>query len=309
MNAHSFALVGALLLTNAALAVTPPPMPKHRVDYSNFFVLRVNPLGLQDVFDIGYRYRLYESEEPLWRTGQVGTSFTITPSPALLKLGPQFEIEPIGLFRFTARWEWVQWFGILDHMQSYKYADNADYSDAGVKSGGDAGSNYAGSGWQATLIGEFKARIKDVVVRNRTTAVYSDMDLREGDRVWYDAYYDLLAPASGWTLLNEADLLYFLLEDRLIVGARHTLMTPFLDDDALSTGNSEDLKDYPIQRVGPLVAWHVYDDPGAKLSRVTLILLVQWHLAHPFRTGQDTHQGIPYVGLGCNLTGDLWRVP
>jgi hypothetical protein len=294
----------AAFVSGSALAA--PPLPKERVDFANFTVLRLNPLGVQDAFDIGYRRRLYTSEEPLWRTGQVGASFAPTLTPAFVKLGIAGEIEPIAILRLQAKLEWIQYFGVADHLQSFQTV-HEDYSDTAIKRGGDEGKNYAPSGLQAMLAAEFKIRFGPVVLRSRFQAFYSEMRLRYGDTVWYDPFYDLLTPATGWSIINDSDLLSFLLEDRLVVGIRHTLLDAFYPSDAYGPSGPQALDGYPTQRIGPLVAWHIYDHPGEALSRVTLLVLAQWHLSHPTRAGQDVNQAIPYVAIGCNLTGDLWR--
>ena len=290
----------------AAHAAPPPPLPRHRVDYTKFFVVRLNPLGIQDVFDIGYRYRLYDSEEPLWRTGQVGVSFNPIVTPAMAKIGISAEIEPIAVLRLQARWEWQQYWSAFGHLQSYPKVDGADWSDSGIKAGKEAEKEYSAGGWQAMLLAELRAKVSMIIIRSRLSAFYSDMNLNDGDTVWYDPFHDLLTPGKGWSLTNEADVIASLLDDSLLVGVRHSLAHAFYPDQAFAT-DDHDVDDFPIQRVGPLVAWHVYDRPGASLSRVTVIALLQWYLSHPFRTGQDTNQGIPYVAIGCAINGELWR--
>ena len=88
-----------------------------------------------------------------------------------------------------------------------------------------------------------------------------------------------------------------LLSDQLIVGARYTLAHALYSDHP----------DQPAHhRIGPLIAYKFFKDPGAMIDEPMLFLLVQWHLLHPHRAGGDVHQGIPYGVIGVSFKGDLW---
>ena len=140
-----------------------------------------------------------------------------------------------------------------------------------------------------------RAKVGPVVLRSRLTAMMTDMDLRSGDTTWYDPFFDVLSEDGGWTLVNDADLLLMLLDEMLIVGVRHNTTQALHDESGFDA----------IQRIGPLAAYRFYDEPGSRVNRPTIFMLVNWYLAHPFRTGQDTSQAIPYVALGFALSGDL----
>jgi hypothetical protein len=47
----------------------------------------------------------------------------------------------------------------------------------------------------------------------------------------------------------------------------------------------------------------------ADRNSLTLLLLVNWYLAHRWRTGQDVSAAIPYVLLGLSFHHDLLRDP
>ncbi|MFT7621676.1 MAG: hypothetical protein ACI9WU_000840 [Myxococcota bacterium] len=295
---RSFLAVLVLVCTASpsAKSVEPlpfEPLPRHRVVYSNALVLRVNPVGAQDQFRVGYRYRLYDSESILFRTGYVGVDTSAVITPALVRLGASLEVEPIAVLQLGAKWEWVQYYGTIDHLQSFADTD-VNWSDTENGRRSDAGLNDARGGWQASAYATLRARVGPLVIRSKVLGLYADMSLRDGTSVWYDPYYDLLAPGTGWTIINDADLLLFLLQDRLIVGVRHNTSHAVHD-----TG-------YPaVQRMGPLVAYRFMDQPGEVLGRATAFVLINWYLSHPFRTGSDVHQAIPYVAVGFALNGDL----
>ncbi len=45
--------------------------------------------------------------------------------------------------------------------------------------------------------------------------------------------------------------------------------------------------DEGTQRVGPMVAYTLYDAPGHRVNEPTIIGILHWHLVHPYRTGED----------------------
>ncbi len=289
-------IVILITLTATAMAET---RPRHRLRYQNFTVFRVNPGGVQNQFELGYRVRLYDREDILFRTGYAGVSFNPTLTPALVRLGVKAEIEPLAVLLLSAKWEWIQYFGVLNHLQSFTDTDS-DYSDTSIEARGES---RAQGGWQLTLSAEVRAKLGPLVVRDRLNMMLSHFELESGHRVWYDPSFDLLTPDQGWSLTNDADLLLFLLNKRLIVGVRHNTSHAFYPDGALGKGGVQD--NTPLQRLGPLVAWRFFDEPGAIWNRPTLVLLVNWYLEHPNRTGRDTSQALPYMAFGFAFSGDL----
>ena len=280
-------------------------IPKHRIKYSSLTVLRYNPLGLQSLLDLQYQYKLYDSDSILFRTGYFGIGIAPIVSPGLVRLGVKTEIEPIAVLKLGAKWEYIVHFSNFDLMQSYPNVDG-DFSEAGLKAGGERGENYAGTGWQATLEAQLKAKFGPVVIRNTFKALYTEMNLRDDDTVWYDQYYDILTPGSaGWVLINDADLLTFLLDDKLILGIRHNTTHAIYPDRAYRGARGQNTAGTPIQRIGPLLAYRFWDEPGAAFNQPTLLVILNWYLQHPYRIGQETSQAVPYVVVGFAFNGDL----
>ncbi len=281
-----------LLCVLASPAVGAPP--QHRVLYNAATVLRYNPLGLQVQGKLAYQYKLYDSDSLLFRTGYVGAFFEPIISPALARVGVGVEAEPIAVLQLGAKAEWLQFYGTFNHLQSFPGAD-VDWSDSAVERAADASRDYAPGGWQANIFAVLRARVGPLVLRSRLTAMTADMDLRSGDTTWYDPYFDVLQPDGGWTLVNDADLLLMLKDERLIVGLRHNTTHALHDEGGFDA----------TQRLGPLVAYRFYDEPDSTLNRPTIFLLLNWYLSHPFRTGEDTSQAIPYVALGFAVSGEI----
>ena len=302
----AFALVS--LLGSPAFANDLPPTPESQIFYSNLTVVRLNPLGLQNQFELDFRHRLFDPGDSLILS-QNYAAFTLAPilTPGLMRLGVAAKVQPLAILKLEAKWEYLNYFGNFDLLQSYEGA-NADFSDTAIADGGDAGNNYATDGWQLTLDAEARARVGPVIVRNRFKAGYLEVALRNDDTVFYDQYFDLLLPRQGWFFTNDLDLL-IQVSSNLIVGVRHAFMSVDYPAEAFEAGQPRTTDSSPTHRLGPLIAYTFFDEPGEAFNRPTVLLLVNWYLDHRFRTGQDVSQAFPYIVLGFAFTGDLvdWR--
>ena len=141
---------------------------------------------------------------------------------------------------------------------------------------------------------ELLAKVGPVVLRNRAMFMRTELTppKRPEDTFYHAPIYDLLMPTSGWSLSNSADLLVMLMNERLILGVRHTLRQAYHGDE-----NS----DVSQQRVGPLVAYKLARNPGARYDAPTVVALVQWHTEHRYRASS----AMPYVLLAFAFQGDL----
>lgn len=271
--------------------------------YSNLTALRVNPLGVQNAFELSLRHGLYDpGDSEVLANNYVGLIVAPTLTPGHARLGVALDVRPLNILKVEARLEYLNWFGNFDLTQSYPDV-GADFSDTAIEAAGDAGLNYATDGWQFTLDAEVRAKLGPVIIRSRAKLAYVDMALRGGDRVYYDQYYDLLEPGTGWFLLNDADVLLSLGE-HWIVGLRDSIATAFYPDSAYP-GTTRSTTSVPTHRLGPLIAYRFSDEPGAAFNQPTVLLIVNWYLSHRYRTGADVSQAIPYVVLGFAFNGSL----
>lgn len=151
-----------------------------------------------------------------------------------------------------------------------------------------------------------------MALRSQLRAARPDFDLREGDRVFYDIVYDLLVGNKGWFFNNDLDVLYQH-DSGLTAGVRWTMAHAFYDraahyePDAIFTAElRKGLPDFrrALHRAGPLVAYTWKKPDGAGFEG-TLLVVLNWWLASPYRTGQDVSQLMPYMVLGYAITGDL----
>ena len=277
---------------------TPWQPPQHRLLYRNRLISRTNPSGLQNGFELAYHYRLFDSDSVLFRDSYLGVAFKPMITPAFTRIGISAQAQPLAVLYLEASWNWMSWYGVLGHPRTYPGTDG-DFSDTAISEAAESqGEPGATGGWELDLIAEVRAKVGPVVVRNKLTMMRSELSSAEPvtDNLFYDPLYDLLRPRSGWSLMNDADVLVYLLDEHLIVGARYSLNMAFWPGD---------LGHQMTQRLGPLIAYRFFMEPGAAFDAPTAIALVQWHLDHPYRTGEDVSQAIPYMVFGFAFQGDL----
>lgn len=292
-----------------AWAADPPPIPRLSLTYSSLTVLRVNPLGLQEQAEIGLQYRLFDSDSMLLRDSFAGVYFQPLLTPGFLAPAFGVKIQPLAMLRLEAKYAFIKYLGTFNLLQSYPSPD-ANYSDSAIDDRGDAA--YDASGTSLTLTGELRGKVGPIVARSRLQLVYQDLDLRAGDRVWYDQYYDVLAPGSGWVLTNDLDVLWQIPMDEagamLMAGVRYSLATPLYGADDYAPGQAQEHENGPFHRAGPMFVYTFFDEPGAAFNKPSIIAIVNWHLAHRWRTGEDTSGALPYIVLGFAFTGELARL-
>lgn len=290
-------LLVPMLLAFTAQADAPPD--RHSLRYGSAVVGRLNPLGARLSLDVGYRYKLYEEvENPLWKGAHLGAGVSTIITPGLARLGLYVEAEPIGILQLKAVWEWVQFFGLFGHGRDFD-SPNDDYSDTVIDAGEAAGVGDAAGGWHLNLMAVLRGKVGPVVIRDTLRVVYQKQQDNFGP-YWYDPYYDMVHANEGWYLVNDADVIALLLDERLIVGARYTMVHSFYD-------NVPETDATPTHRLGPVIGWRFYKDPTMAFDEPTIIFLANWWLKHPNRTGRDVDQAFPWMALVFAFKGDLLK--
>ncbi|MFT5358385.1 MAG: hypothetical protein ACI9KE_005623, partial [Polyangiales bacterium] len=263
--------------------------------------------GLLNVTYASYRFRLFESESDILKQNFVGIGLTGAASPAWGRFGVLAEVQPLTILRLYAQYEFIGNFGTFDLFASFPSA-TSDFSDSAIDERTDQEGTeaYATTGALLTLGATLQLKVGPIAVRSLFRAVHTNYDTREGDRVYYDQIYDMLMPDDGWMVVNDLDV-FLVLEPgsyQLAVGGRWTYSHSFYrEGDHFDAG--ENVPNNDIHRVGPIVAWTLNQDPGARFDRPTLILLMQWHAKHRWRTGEDVSTALPYIGLAFSFQGDL----
>jgi hypothetical protein len=269
------------------------PAPLNRLWYSNATYARVNPLGLINNYQVGWRRRLSKKDSTLFQDTYafVGPAATITP--AWTRVGLSAEAQALAVLRVFGRIDGVGYYGTFDQILPFDAA--SPYSDQTIADRGDEAS--ATTGWLATLGATVRAKVGPIAVRNTGQAVHMDLAL-DGGTHFYDQLSDRLVPDGGWVVLNDADVLY--VAGPLRLGARHSF-TDTLD----GSGDTTDAA-LANHRLGPLFAWQFSDKkPGARFNQPTFFAIAQWWLQHPYRTGAEQPQALPLIALGLSFNGDL----
>lgn len=315
-----FGCTSAALLAASIVVVAPEanaqayrdgPPPQHRIVYRDLTLFRWNPLGLISDARITYRHRLYRSDKLAFRDNFIGVGIAPALSGGFLRGGPTIEFQPASFLQLWGIYEYIGYFGAFNFLQSYPTADASriDYSDTELKRRGalandDLAKNYSATGAQFIFGANLQFKFGSVVVRDQVRFGRPKMSLRAGDRVFYDIFYDLLVGNDGFWLSNDADLLYQMFDSRLTLGVRYTAGQAFYQDYHFAPGDDHANAPGSIHRAGPIAAWTFKKPDGASFEP-TLLLVLNWWLKSPYRTGQDVSQSIPYIVAALNITGDL----
>jgi len=298
-----FALLAVSVATAAhAQMLQNMTPPKHRLVHRQILVLRVNPLGLLYDGRFMYRFRLYESDSPALRDNFVGIGVAPGLSPAFARAGVYVELQPASFLGLWSVYEYVQYFGTFNLLQSWRDAQE-EFSDTAIRE--RPGERYLGGGTQWTLGANLQGKVGIVVARALFRLVRPDFSLKPTHAVEYDQFYDTLMPNRGWSLFGDVDVLATF-KSGLIVGVRYTLAVPFYGpqhlDPSLPPPNNTHM------RVGPAIGWQFFSRDGATFNQPTVFLLAQWWLMHRYRTGADVSVAAPCVTLAFTFNGDFLDV-
>ena len=267
--------------------------PRDRLSYTNATFVRVNPLGLVDLFKIGWKRRLSQKDSLLFRDTYAFTAINVMATPAYTRLGLYSEAQLLAVLRVFGEINSVGYYGTFDQVTSWD-DPAAVFSDQTIET---RAQSAATTGWVLNAGATVRAAVGPVAVRSTAQVTRYDLDLPDGDVVFYDQFWDRLAPDGGWMVLNDLDVL--LLAGKARIGARHT----FTDQIGGTPGTDGSLAQH---RVGPLFAYQFNDKPkGAGFNQPTAFLVCQWWAQHPYRTGQEQPGGLPLIALGFAFNGDV----
>jgi hypothetical protein len=274
----------------------PPEIPAHRITYENTTGLRVNPLGVEEQFNLSYKARLYASDSLALRENYFGVGISPTLSPAVSRFGAHVEIRPLTMLSLSAGLYHVGYFGSFGALASFP-SSASDYSDTALAANKDAGKNHPTHGFEFVGRALGLAKLGPVAFRSDTLVYYSDLVLPAGDEDYYYQRIDLLMPDAGVAITSDLDVAW-LSDFGLVLGGRYSVLDAFIDD-ATDPG--------PEMRLGPIAAFTFFDTPGASFNKPTVVAMAQWWLTHPYRTSEDVSQAIPYGAIAFRFEGELWR--
>ncbi|MBX3250605.1 MAG: hypothetical protein KF901_25735 [Myxococcales bacterium] len=299
------------------------PQPPHQFFYQSTTVARLNPLGLITFFQFNYRKRLYQSNSIFFRDNYVGLGVMGSASPAFARGGLLFELQPLPFMRFWAAYEMHGYFGTFQFLPSFTDSSAPrppggdgmpgmgapGFSDTQLREDTDRGSNYAATGTQLTLSATLQAKLGPAAIRSVARGVRPDYDLRAGDNVFYDIFFDMLIANRGWMWTNDLDIFY-VHDDRFNIGIRYTWSRSFFPERAQGPreggdGERPGMDSYATHRIGPVFAWTPWREYKSRFNGPTLIVAINWWVQHPYRRGQDVSAAFPYTIIGFSFQGDL----
>lgn len=272
--------------------------PANRLYYTNATFLRYNPLGLINLFRLGYRRRLIAKEDStLFGDTYAFAAVNTMLTPAYMRIGGYAEVMPIAVLRVFGQVDYVGYLGTFDQVIGWDSPD-ADYADSTIAELGDDGNAYGTGGWVVTFGGTLQAKVGPIAARSTLNITNYNIALNNGASYFYDQYWDRLAPNGEFMALVDTDVLY--VQGKVRAGLRWTFSDDLTGADA-STGFG-----MAQHRLGPLFAYQFQDSgPGSRFNQPTVFALAQWWLQHPYRTGEDVSQGIPLIAVGFAFNGDL----
>ena len=267
--------------------------------YSSTTGARLNPLGLFEQLQLRLTKPLAAADEtdPLFAGTYVRAEATLFASPATLGPGVGITAQPINILRLSASYTPIYYWGTFDSLQSFP-SPNADYRPS-LAEGRPSYSAWIHQ-WNVALLLQMK--VKSLVVRSETVGSYLHANLRGSDTVYYDFVWDIATPKRGWVIQNDSDILW-LVNERLTVGIRNTLITAIYPDWVFQPGERADPANLPTDRMGPIIAYKLSLEKTGKFREPTLFVTTQWYLASKYRTGEDVSRALPYLLGGINFSG------
>ncbi|MEZ4381112.1 MAG: hypothetical protein R3A79_07175 [Nannocystaceae bacterium] len=306
----------------------PPPAefpPKHSFYYTNLTAVRLNPLGLENRFQVDYRWRIYDNTESVLKKGSF-IGFGVEPllNPAITRVSAVLTLQPLAVLQLRAAYGVMSFFGTFDYLQSYN-TPTAEHYTAEYESTTD--DRYAATGTQAQFAALLQAKVGPIAIRNNLQAFRTDINLRDNDGdgrkdpVFYYIRDDIMIRGHGWHLINDTDVLY-LSKFGLTAGLRATVVKPFYKTEDYLTGEPLDDPNGPTFRLGPLLGFTFFDRPEKRFNKPTILVISQWWIKHRYRVSGspelstdgtvergsvgDSLPGMPTLVLGFAFQGQLW---
>ncbi|MBK5254792.1 MAG: hypothetical protein JJE39_02050 [Vicinamibacteria bacterium] len=251
----------SVCLSSPASAQTATPSEAWKRHVENTFAFVLNPLGIQDAFDISWTRSLSDRDDLLHKDAHLAAGVSSKLSPAFERIGGWLEYSPLSVIDLRVGVEPVYYFGTYKVFLPFDRAA-ARFDDDVIESRVDeAASGFAG---RLYLSPTLKAKAGPVAARVRAEIAFWKAQ-KKGEPFYYEPALDTLIKASGSRVLTLEALA--LREFRLSSGT--TLRVgPVYDLTTVS-----DARVNRKQDVGLLAVWsksgafHAFTDPtiAAKL--------------------------------------------
>jgi hypothetical protein len=275
-------LVSALGAPASGQDATPQAAWKRRVENTFAFVL--NPLGIQDAFDVSWTKSISSSESLLHKDAHLGVGVSSKLTPAFERLGAWFEYAPLSILDVRVGIEPVYYFGTYKVFLPFagpKARFDDDVIEARVK---EAASGFAGRAFFSPTV---KARVGSVVGRLKTEISWWKAQ-KEGEPYYYEPAWDTLIKASGSTVLTLEALA---LREFKLAGEKTLLVGPVYDLTRVNNATANRKQDLGILAVWSKTgSFHALKDP-------TVAAKVFYFLQDPWRRHELAAQFAFVFGL------------
>lgn len=275
----------SFLLATPAWAKAAPP--RQRV-WSLQAGGRIAPLGLLVGGTYGVRWRLLNKEGLLFKDSHVALLGRADLTPTYAFLGARLQFEPLAVLRLWADYEIGGFFGTLNSVQAF----DEDFLEKSASSQFKAllkPASRAILAQRVTLSARLQAKYKWIAARYIVTGRRHFMHMDADQIVWFNANLDLLAPTRGWTLNQNADLLFEVAKGRFLA-ARYTQTAGYVSSEHESS---------MLRRLGPAAVWVRKTQDRTH----TFLLMLQWNLQHPYRNGDIQSKAMPMILAGWIFQG------
>jgi hypothetical protein len=246
------------------LAGADPPTREWR----NTFGVMVNVVGLEDILDVTWTWKLSDSKNPLLSDAHVTLGATNTFSPAYDRVGGWVEVSPLSILDLRAGVEPTFYFGLFNSLQDFAGYDSPfdeDFRD-------ENNDSYAGLALRTYVAPTLKLKV------GRVAAVYGievEWWRAGGDGpFFYEPARDTLLESDGDRVVRTSGALLFELRRgagrQTLLGPTHQLM------------RVEGARRNQVQRAG-LLLLHDLGPRRFGLSRPQLIVQVARYIDDPFK--------------------------
>ncbi len=273
-----------VLMSGAAQAQEPPSGDPWKRRFENTFAFVLNPLGIQDAFEVSWTKRLNNSEELLHKDAHIGVGASSKLTPAFERVGAWFEYSPLSVIDLRLGVEPVYYFGTYKVFLPFDRAGarfDDEVIEARVK---EAASGFAGRVYFSPTL---KAKAGSLVFRVRAEISLWKAQSK-GEPFFYEPGWDTLIKASGSTVLTVEALA---LREFQLRGGKTLLLGPVYDLTSVSEARVNRKQD-----VGLLAVWsksgsfHALKDP-------TVAAKIIYFLQDPWRRHQPAAQIAFVFGL------------
>ena len=286
---------------------------------------QLNPLGLENRFQVDYRWRVYDNTESVLKKGSyIGLGVEPLLNPAITRVSAVLTIQPLAVLQLRAAYGVMSFFGTFDFLQSYN-TPTAEHYTAEYESTTD--QRYAQTGTQAQLSALLQGKVGPIAIRNNLQFYRTDINLRDNDGdgrkdpVFYYIRDDIMIRGHGWHLINDSDVLY-LSKFGLTAGLRATVVKAFYKTEDYLTGEAIQDPNSPTFRLGPLLGFTFFDRPEKRFNKPTILVISQWWIKHRYRAAgspelstdgtvergsvRDSLPGMPTLVIAFAFQGQLW---